>query len=178
MAVRIRLRDIEEAAKELVYDEPTSELNALLEHGPVHDFAFATPATVRLRHYRSGQELFFDGEARAIVTGQCARCLASFDFPYNPRFSFIMVPREGRWAREDPAGGADDLVRYEGEEIDLTPLLRERLMLDLPTLPLCNEGCRGLCARCGSDLNVGPCGCAADTGDPRWAALRGLKLPS
>ena len=44
--MRLRVRDIEETTKEVVYDESTSELNPLLEHGPVHDFAFVGPATV------------------------------------------------------------------------------------------------------------------------------------
>jgi uncharacterized protein len=64
---------------------------------------------------------------------------------------------------------------YEGELVDLSPPLRERLLLSLPTLPLCRDDCRGLCARCGSDLNAGPCGCAAEAGDPRLAVLRTLR---
>ena len=76
-----------------------------------------------------------------------------------------MVPQQGRWAEEALDDGGDDhLIWYEGEEIDLSPLLRERLLLALPTLPLCRDDCRGLCARCGADLNAGPCGCAARRG--------------
>jgi uncharacterized protein len=176
--VRLRVRDIEETTKEIVYDESTSELNPLLEHGPVHDFAFVGPATVQLRYYRSGQEIFLEGEMRATVVGQCARCLESFEFSHAPPFSFIMVPHEGQWAEEDLEGGGGDLTWYEGEEIDVSPMLRERMLLALPTLPLCRDGCRGLCARCGRDLNVGPCGCVADAGDPRLAALQSLKRSS
>jgi uncharacterized protein len=172
--VRLRLRDIDETTKEVVYDESTSELNPLLEHGPVHDFTFVGPAMVHLRHYRSGQEIFLEGDLRASVVGQCARCLESFEFPHAPRFSFIMVPHQGRWAEEDLAGGGGDLTWYEGEEIDVSPMLRERMLLALPTLPLCRDGCRGLCAQCGSNLNAGPCDCAADAGDPRLAVLRTL----
>ena len=68
-----RIRDIEETTKELVYEESTSELNPLLEHGPVHDFSFVGPAAVQLRHYRSGQELFLEGEMRAAVRRRSAR---------------------------------------------------------------------------------------------------------
>jgi uncharacterized protein len=178
VAVRIRIRDVEEATKDLVYDEPTAELNPLLEHGPVHDYTFSVPASVRLRYYRAGQELFFAGDMRTHVAGQCARCLAEFDFEHALPFSFVMVPREGRWAQERLDDGGDDIVWYEGEEVDLSPLLRERLLLSLPTLPLCRESCRGLCCRCGADLNAGTCGCRAEEGDPRLEVLRRLKLPS
>jgi uncharacterized protein len=176
--VRLRIRDIEETTKQVVYEESTSELNPLLAHGPVHDFSFVGPAAVQLRYYRAGQEIFLEGELRATVVGQCARCLESFEFAHTPRFSFIMVPRQGSWAEEDLDGGGGDLTWYEGEEIDVSPMLRERMLLALPTLPLCRENCRGLCPQCGRDLNLGPCECPAAEADPRFAVLRALKRSS
>lgn len=176
--MRIRLRDIEETPKEFVYDEPTSELNALLEHGPVHDYTFLGPAAVHLRYYRSGPELFFTATMDSRVAGECARCLERFELRHAPTFEVVMVPRAGRWAEEDLDAGGDDLVWYEGDEVDLGPLLRERLLLDLPTLPLCRADCRGLCSQCGADLNRGRCACPAAPGDPRLAVLRGLRRES
>jgi uncharacterized protein len=178
VVVRIRIREIEEATKELAYEEPIAELNPLLEHGPVHDYSFSSPAQVRVSYYRAGQDLFFEGEIDARVDAQCARCLEDFRFDFAPRFSFIMVPKEGRWADEKLDGGGDDLTWYEGEEIDLSPMLRERILLSLPTLPLCRESCQGLCSRCGADLNDGACGCPPPAGDPRLAVLQRLKLPT
>ena len=175
--MRLRIRDIEETTKELVYEESTSELNPLLEHGPVHDFVFSGPANVQLRYYRAGLEIFLERETRATVVGECARCLERFEFAHAPRFSFIMVPRHGRWAEEDLAGGGD-LTWYDGEDIDVSPMLRECMLLALPTLPLCRDACRGLCAQCGRDLNAGPCECPASAGDPRLAGLRALKRSS
>jgi uncharacterized protein len=63
---------------------------------------------------------------------------------------------------------------YEGDTIDLTPLVHEQAILALPTRPLCGEGCRGLCPRCGANLNAGPCGCPAPPPDHRLAVLHGL----
>src|SRR5690606_40708225 len=120
--------------------------------------------------------LFFQGRMASRVAGQCARCLTRFEFAHAPQFEFIMVPRLGRWADEPLDGGGDEnLMWYEGEEVDLSPPLRERLLLTLPTLPLCRDDCAGLCARCGADLNTGPCGCPAEEGDPRLAVLRTLR---
>ena len=114
---------------------------------------------------------------RTTVIGQCARCLERFEFAHAPRFSFIMVPHRAAGPKTiSPASG--DLTWYEGEEIDVSPMLRERMLLALPTLPLCREDCRGLCAQCGSDLNAGPCGCPRAAGDPRFAVLRNLKRSS
>lgn len=171
--MRIPLRDIDESVKELVFDEPTGELSSLLEHGPVHDYEFLGPAGVDVQFYRTGQDLFFKGRMHSRVAGLCARCLGRFEFAHAPDFDFIMVPRHGRWAEEKLDGGGDEhMMWYEGEMIDLSAPLRERLLLSLPTLPLCREDCRGLCARCGTDLNGGPCGCPAEAGDPRLAVLR------
>jgi len=179
VAVRIRLRDIEETSNELVYDEPTSELNPLVERGGVQDFEFIGPARVDLSYYRTGSELFFQATLRSRVAGQCARCLGRFELDHDPDFSFIMVPRTGRWADEELDGGGDaQLMWYEGEEVDVSPLLRERLLLALPTLALCRADCRGLCAQCGADLNVEACGCVIDAGDPRLAVLRTLRRPN
>jgi uncharacterized protein len=62
----------------------------------------------------------------------------------------------------------------DATEVDLAPAIREELILAVPRYVLCREDCRGLCPRCGQDLNAGPCGCAP-AADPRWQALASLK---
>jgi uncharacterized protein len=64
----------------------------------------------------------------------------------------------------DPATGA----------VDLAPVVREELVLVVPEYVLCREGCRGLCPRCGKDLNAGPCDCRPEA-DPRREALDALR---
>ncbi|MGH9121888.1 MAG: YceD family protein [Acidimicrobiales bacterium] len=57
------------------------------------------------------------------------------------------------------------------EDLDLRPLARDAVLLDLPLAPLCRSDCRGLCPICGADLNQGECTCERVGGDLRWAAL-------
>ena len=64
---------------------------------------------------------------------------------------------------------------YEGDEVNLAPLVRETLLLALPTKPLCREDCRGLCPRCGANRNGAECGCREEWRDPRLEVLRTLK---
>jgi uncharacterized protein len=59
-------------------------------------------------------------------------------------------------------------------EIDLGEAVREALILAIPEFPLCREDCRGLCARCGADLNQGECRCPR-AADLRWGALQALR---
>ena len=71
----------------------------------------------------------------------------------------------------------DETYPLAHDQIDLEPMAREAVVLELPQAPLCKEDCRGLCATCGADLNEGDCPCEAPV-DPRWAALDELRTPA
>jgi uncharacterized protein len=75
----------------------------------------------------------------------------------------------------EPGSTEEETYRLEGTEVDLAPLVRDAVLLHLPPAPLCKEDCRGLCTRCGANLNDGECGCDPGPSDPRWAALDVLK---
>lgn len=106
------------------------------------------------------------GSVTAPWMGDCRRCLGpvtghtTVDF----RELFEQQPREG------------ESYRLAGDFIDMEPLVREALLLDLPLAPVCSPECRGLCPSCGADLNLGPCGCPPPVTDPRWAALDALQI--
>jgi uncharacterized protein len=68
------------------------------------------------------------------------------------------------------------LSYYSTDEIDLAPLIAEQVILALPTRPLCSEDCRGLCEQCGINLNREACDCFVESGDPRMAIFRTLKV--
>lgn len=174
--MKLSIYHIEEVAKALTYDEPTASLNDVLVHGEVCDYTFAAPAAVRVEYYRAGQELFFHGYIAGSVVGQCARCVEEYDFVLEKDFSIVLVPKRELKAEAELEEEDLDLSFYKGEEIDLSPLVQEQLILALPTRPLCREGCKGLCPQCGVNLNVQTCACTSATGDPRLAVLRNLKV--
>jgi len=72
--------------------------------------------------------------------------------------------------------GDEDAYPLEGDELDLEPLARDAVLLDLPLAPLCSVDCRGLCPQCGANWNLVTCDCVP-TGDPRWSALDALRDP-
>jgi len=67
-----------------------------------------------------------------------------------------------------------DGAAYEGDAVDLDELVREQILLALPSRRLCREECKGLCPTCGADLNAGRCACEQREVDPRWSALADL----
>ena len=83
--------------------------------------------------------------------------------------------RHGDQARWD-ADLDEDTYPLEGDQLDLRPLVRDALLLELPLAPLCREDCRGLCAECGADLNLGPCQCRPAL-DARWQRPRRAPRP-
>jgi uncharacterized protein len=172
--VKISVYDIKAEAKELAYDEPTDELNALMAHG-AHDFDLPAPLHVTLVHYRAGQELIFQGTLRGKVVGHCARCLDEFTLEVERPFHCVLVPHSDVPAEVELEEDDLDLSYYSGDEVDVSPLIREQLLLSLPTQPLCHEACRGLCPKCGANRNRETCACPADFSDPRLAVLHGLK---
>lgn len=171
--MKIAIDDIKASPKELGYTEEVDELNARLGRG-VQDYRVAPELAVALEYYRAGLDIFFRGSLRGQVHGQCARCLEDYVFGLEHDFRCVLTPRSAEVAGAELT--ADDLAlsSYEGDEIDVTPLVYEQVILALPTRPLCAEDCRGLCPRCGANLNHGACGCPSAPSDPRLAVLHSL----
>jgi uncharacterized protein len=175
--VKLRLEDIAAEAKETAFAEPEQEINRTLAQGPVHEYRVEGPIAVTMSFYRAGMDLFFEGRLRADTVATCARCAEDFKASTDRAFRLVMAPKSVG-IDSDPGLRADDLEfsLYEGDEIDLAPVIREQLLLALPTRPLCREDCRGLCAHCGINLNRGECRCETAQPDPRFAVLRSLKI--
>jgi DUF177 domain-containing protein len=107
---------------------------------------------------------------------ECSRCLAAYDFANDEEFSLLLYPRAPVAEKEILLERDDfDAYFYDDAMVSVAPIAEERIQIAVPMKPLCREDCRGLCPRCGSDLNVSECNCASDSVDPRWRALELLK---
>ncbi|MBI4514258.1 MAG: DUF177 domain-containing protein [Deltaproteobacteria bacterium] len=173
--MKFHVRDIEDAAKELRYEEPTAALAQLLE-SPVEDFRLPPALLVAVSFYRAGTDLFFQGRADGPIVGRCSRCLEEYTFALAMDFAFVFAPHRELGVERQVEEEDTDLTYYEGDEVDLSPLLREQVLLALPTRPLCRENCAGLCPQCGANRNQIQCACHSEQGDPRLAILRTLKV--
>lgn len=135
---------------------------------------------------RIEREVYLDASFTAPLVAPCRRCLTDVEVDVPVRFALHFRPaargsdleraveEEERSASFDPAGADEE--QFEGKRIDLVPVLREQLLLSLPAAPLCKETCKGLCAVCGQDKNTVDCGHEDHPPDPRWSALKNLKV--
>ena len=175
--MKIPIRDIIEEVTDLAFPEAVEELNTMLKRGETRDYRFEAPLAVTVGFYRAERDLFFDGTVRGEATGTCARCLESFVAPVSQDFSVILSPESALAKEIELAPGDLTLSFYpSGEDVDLTRIVYEQIMLALPIRPLCDEECPGLCSQCGAIRKVDQCSCTEETGDPRLAVLRGLKI--
>lgn len=132
----------------------------------------AVAGTAVLAHTNPG--IYVDADVAAEVELECARCLDRFSHPlavraqeqYYTKFDVVTgAPRPA--APRDACSIGHDFV------IDVSELLREHILLELPPKPLCDQSCAGICPVCGIDQNERPHRHAPET-DERWSALKAL----
>jgi len=134
------------------------------------DISLKKPVTVAGRLQSIGEGRFYwQGTACTVAQGECRRCLVPVATPVNLEIGALFT--QDPEALEDPDSYA---VAPEDLAIDVTPAVREELMLAAPRYVLCRDDCKGLCPQCGKDLNAGSCGCAPPT-EARWQPLKALK---
>jgi uncharacterized protein len=177
MTMKLRVDDITGESRDLSFTEPADEINRELAKGPISEYQLVRPVQVELAYYRAGTELFLQGVIAAATSANCARCVEDFATTTRREFRYVLAPKS---LGDDEESGLrlEDLefTVYDGDAVDLTPLVREQVLLALVERPLCREDCAGLCPRCGVNLNEGHCTCRVETTDPRLAVLRSLKV--
>jgi uncharacterized protein len=106
------------------------------------------------------------GAVTAPWVGECRRC-------GGPVSGTVVSSVRERFAPAGGSGQDEDAYPLSGDKLDLEPLARDAVLLDLPLAPLCTEACLGLCPRCGANWNLAACDCPPEL-DPRWSALDSL----
>lgn len=112
--------------------------------------------------------LMMTGEVSTCIHGICDRCAANFDREVSFPIEVVLVTEMSNEENED-----EWVFPLEGDSADLDDIVRTVFVLNLDSKLLCREDCKGLCCRCGRNLNDGPCACQKEL-DPRFAALKQL----
>ena len=146
---------------------------------PQENEAYRVAAPVHLAFdIRKDKDKFrLAGTVRTELELTCSRCLEPFRLPVAAAFDQRYLPQSEAASEDETEVEEDDLETsyYRDDQIDLDELLREQFYLVLPMKPLCADDCKGLCAQCGTNLNLETCGCTSVWEDPRLAPLKELK---
>jgi uncharacterized protein len=158
------IRSLEDQA--VVVDEELSADDAIWQEGDPKP-ADSVHVTGRLSSAGPGR-FYWHGRIEGKVALECSRCLNDTSAPVSDE-AHIIFAETGDEETDDP-----DVYRLDpnSRELDLRPALREEWVLAAPTFGVCREDCKGLCPRCGRDLNEGSCDCEDKSSDARWDALR------
>ena len=154
------------------------ELNLDPDDPAVQGLNIRGPVTGSLKINKAGHQVLVRGRVSGEVRLACARCLKDFTTAIEERVDIELRPvfDLDRAAQERELGSDDLNVEFfSGEALDAGHLAAEQISLAIPMKPLCQDDCGGICPKCGADRTLGACGCVPET-DPRWSALKDLKL--
>jgi uncharacterized protein len=126
-------------------------------------------------HHEQIADIRIRAAYRATFEVLCARCVEPVSTPVAGNFDLIFRPQAADAESGERAITLDEteIGYYEESGLSLEDVVREQVLLSLPSRTLCKEDCKGLCPRCGQNLNLETCKCDTSS-DPRWNALAGL----
>jgi uncharacterized protein len=122
-----------------------------------------TPVTADLILESLEEGILVSGRLQGVLSLRCARCLTSFQQELTVEIRELFAP----FPHED----SDEYPLEPEGFLDPDQMIRDVVGVELPFAPVCRPDCRGLCGRCGGDLNLGECTCVEPDIDPRWAGL-------
>ena len=174
--MKVAIRDIPAMGLNLHVEENGDELQAAA--GKV-DFRILSPVSADFTLLKTDREVFIRGVLTSSVKLQCARCLKEFEHKISSRIEniYVLTSGQGKKEKEHEITSEDININYlTGNEIDINALLLEQLSLDIPMQLVCRPDCKGLCPKCGADLNQARCGCLLEEHvDSKFAKLKELK---
>lgn len=128
-------------------------------------YSFSEPLRIKGEIYNNGQSLTLAADVFGRMHTECARCLKPIELDVDFEINELLSRAEDG-ARED-----EDIILFDGYEIELDDIVTDNFLMNVSGKYLCSEDCAGLCPKCGHDLNEGDCGCDREYIDPRWQAL-------
>lgn len=180
--MRIKTEELKETRIALEFETPADRFPILREMVRSGECDFTDPIRSRLRAARIGDMVEVEGDIRTTVRLSCGRCLAEFVSPLETAFTLTYAQQEPAAGEQSEPGPhemdvtGEGLIYFQGADIDLTEGVQEQVVLSLPLRALCSESCKGLCARCGADLNQAACNCLAAAAGSPFAVLGRLKM--
>jgi len=169
--MRIELVNLEHGRGDFAHVYQPDELGSLDDRVTLVE-PTAVNGTVRL----AGTEVFVNGHIRTRAAVECDRCLKQVELPVDADFELEYVTGQTYESSAAAELTENDLSVsvFDGQAIDVDEIVKEQILLAVPTRTLCQPDCKGICPECGIDKNSGDCNCETKEVDPRWAALKNL----
>ncbi|MBA4602417.1 YceD family protein [Thermoactinomyces mirandus] len=163
--MQISLHKLKQANDGLLLEHETIQFDLV---GEVPELTDLGPVHVKARAELIDPDLFVVNAAiRAQAKFLCVKCLTEF--------RQVLEAALQEYFTDEPYRAVDseeqEIHLVHENKLDLTPFVREALLLQFPSAPICRENCRGLCPVCGKNRNTDPCHCQVKSVDPRLAAL-------
>ncbi len=175
MNLKIKVADIPAEGQKLVRELTQQEVNARLKSSASETLILVSPVRINVKLERTGQRVLAKGLISTKFRLTCSRCLNEFDQPIAESLFMVFSPlMQAEETTEENTGRMNEEY-YKGEEIDIWPVIKENLFLSIPIKPVCRDNCRGLCPKCGQNLNSGECGCSKAVGQPVLTNLKQIR---
>jgi uncharacterized protein len=169
--MKIRFDSIPEEGRRV---EETIDPSAMQLDMP--DYSLTEAISFSGRAARSGENVTLKGNLTGLVDSRCGRCLNDFTMSIDMTVDTVFVPRAEREDDETEVVDVDESFSYyDGDSVDLPREVKELILVNLPIRPVCRKDCRGLCPRCGVDLNMDTCRCSDESGLSPFDKLKELK---
>ncbi|KFA88100.1 YceD family protein [Archangium violaceum] len=190
----VKIEEIRDTGLQVKKEMSLESLEAALEGS---SFRPLEPLAVSASLRKVSGGVLLEGRFTSRVVAECKRCLTESKLELPVSFTLNLVPEslargeglvdedEEDEEKKDKGTGESggsfalddaDAEVFDGKVIDLEPIVREQVLLALPMNTVCREECKGLCMKCGQNLNDKACGCDMTFVDPRLAALKNIKL--
>ena len=155
------------------FEEPQVLRETLFDIG-INDLGNpGTDVEIKLDVHQHGEDFLLQGTLQADLVLTCDRCLGPASHPVRGSFTVWVVSAH----RPDLQANAESVlvVPLTQQEVDLSRPVAETIYVERPQKLLCQENCKGLCPKCGVDLNSISCGCVSEEFDERWSGLKAIK---
>ena len=173
MAVFIEIEDLKSEPLHVHHVYSVREIN--FSH---KDAALSAPVATDFVLTHKDRDLRVDGTFKTAVRFTCSRCTKEFSRPLAASFDLSYLPQP-KWTSEEAEIELRyedmDIAYYDGVGLDVDLMVMEQIELSMPMKFVCREDCKGLCYRCGADLNEGTCLRSKEEIDPRLSVLLDFK---
>ena len=163
----IHLSEVLSAAGKRCKYEAELAMEQFSAGGASYEIVSREPLLLELVHTKD-QKITLTGRVRLTVRFLCDRCLEPVLYPFD--FSFEKEA-DMRQSEDERREALDEQAYIQGFQLDTEQLAVEELLMHMPMKILCREDCKGICNRCGANLNQGSCHCQEEPKDPRMAAI-------